>query len=87
MAFPFVDAVQFIPSEEYARRFVPIPPATQIDPLYATAIECVNKAFPLVEKVQFFPSDEYASVFVPFPPATMKFSVSAVPTPDAPVAP
>jgi hypothetical protein len=62
MAFPEVDPVHVIPSEEYASWFVPSPPATHLVPFHASAIQLVDKTpFPEAEAVQVIPSDEYAS--------------------------
>jgi hypothetical protein len=36
--FPEEDAVQFIPSEEVANTFVPLPPATHKEPFHPTKL-------------------------------------------------
>jgi Na+/phosphate symporter len=64
--FPLVDALQVIPSLEYAKLFVPSPPATQRVPFHAIANAFVLIiVFPLVDALQVIPSLEYAKVFVP----------------------
>ena len=44
IAFPEEEGVQFIPSDEYARRLPPSPPATHVEPFHATArqIPCIS---------------------------------------------
>ena len=56
-AFPDVDAVHVIPSDEYASWFVPEPPATHFVPFQATALQAsVNTVFPEVDAIQLTPS-------------------------------
>jgi hypothetical protein len=74
--FPEEDAVQFIPSEEYATLFNPKPPATHKDPFHPTDLHrVVSILVPFEDAVQVSPSKEYANKPLPLlfwfvPPAT-----------------
>jgi hypothetical protein len=57
--FAFTAAVQLIPLDEYARTFVPEPPATHIEPFHITQLHWVVKmALPLEDAVQSVPPKE-----------------------------
>jgi hypothetical protein len=66
---PELEAVQVIPSVEYARRFVPPPPVTYRLPLYPKQLTPpVITLFPDVDAYQLIPSYEYPILFDPPPP-------------------
>jgi hypothetical protein len=64
MALPVADAVQLIPTLEYAIVFVPEPAAIQREPVQATLLPCVENTVELMA-VQVIPSAEYAIELVP----------------------
>jgi hypothetical protein len=84
--YPESEAVQLIPSDEYASELNPSPPATQIDPFHATVIHSKKISVPDAEIFQVNPSYEYKTVLVPKPPRTIKVSDKPM-TPWSPVIP
>jgi len=79
---PLVEAVQVIPSLEYAILFVLSPLATHTLPLVHIDHAVIsNIELPFDDGVQFIPSSEYAIGFVLSPTATHRVPLVATPNP------